>query len=56
MARSAHGTVCGGRLARSWVLVLITLAVRLAGRRWSAIATLHRPRGGVTWPAYDTCC
>jgi hypothetical protein len=56
MAGSAHGTVRGGRLARSWVLVLITLAVRLAGRRWSAIATLHRPRGGVTWPAYDTCC
>jgi hypothetical protein len=58
MARSAHGTVRGGRLrlARSRVLVLIALAVRLTGRRWTTIANLHRPRGGVTWPACDACC
>jgi hypothetical protein len=58
MARSAHGAVRGGRLrlARSLVLVLIALAVRLTGRAPTAIANLHRLRGGVTWPACDACC
>jgi hypothetical protein len=42
MARSAHGTVRGRRL-------------RLAEGA-DPIATLHRPKGGVTWPACDVCC
>jgi hypothetical protein len=25
-------------------------------RALTAIATLHRPKGGVTWPACDVCC
>ena len=42
MAPSAHGTVRGRRLG-------------LAGRRWTAVGTLHRPKEGVTWPACDVC-
>ena len=42
MAPSADGTVRGRSLTCRAAL--------------TAIATLHRPKGGVTWPACDVCC
>jgi hypothetical protein len=45
MARSRHGTVRGRRLrlARSPRLVLVAVAVRPAGRRWTDIANPSSP-------------